>query len=132
MENSIRVITRQNSFFDRFDYKVRRFKYKLFSVFFKKFRIRIFTLSVVNFNSENDRLIESIIKKNGFVEMNKRGEFYVKEFTVIQLVRDYNKNIIEVRLKHDIDSVVSEKAKELKLAARVTGLQKMIDYFGRI
>lgn len=78
-----------------------------------------------------DRLIEKTLKTNDFVILNRKGEFYLKKFTLIELVR-YEGVISEIRIKHDIDSVVSKPVNGLVIHGRFSGLQRMIDYFNSI
>lgn len=106
------------------------------------------SIDIIDFSEQADKMIEDIIKKEGFVILNRHGEFYLKDFILLELIRDTKVRIIikgasrtdnkekkyikEVRLKHDIDSVIEKKNVQLVVAAKVTGLQHMINYFKTI
>lgn len=102
--------------------------------------VKWITLGVEDFNEYSDKLILITLKKNGFIELNKRGEFYLKGFVLVEIIRDTIKNsldkeiivIKEIRIKHDIDSVTTYPSKGLILAGKFTSLQPMIDYFSKI
>lgn len=101
-----------------------------------RFLLRWFAYEMIDFKiiskgNYTDKLIESCLKKNQFVPLNSRREFYLKNFTLIELIRDKD-CVSEVRIKHDIDSVITIPAKVLVIHGRFSGLQRMIDYFDKI
>lgn len=124
---------------------MKKLKYKI-SLFFARFKIafssdiKAINLSFTDYNEYVEKAILSTLKLNGFVEINKKGEFYLKDFTLIELVR-FEKDLLDknnkgaikqVLIKHDIDNIVSSKVKTISIKGKVTNLQRMINYFGKI
>lgn len=110
-------------------------------VMLRLYRFKNITISTFDKNEYVDKIIEKTISQNGFVPLNRNGEYYLREFTLLQINREtyYNesknkheKYIESISLKHDIDSVVSKQSKELVVSGRLTGLQSMINYFNHI
>ncbi len=93
-----------------------------------------------DFNEYSDTLIRSTLKKNGFIELNKKGEFYLRDFTLIEIISKTIEDkkgkeikvISGVSIKHDIDSIMYKPSKGIVLAGKFTSLQLMIDYFSKI
>jgi len=103
-------------------------------------------ITVINPNDWADEFIMKTLKTNGFIELNRRGYFFISGFTMIELVKGRQqggiriggekepdgKHITQVLIKHDIDSSVSENVKSINIACKVTNLQNMINYFNRL
>jgi len=89
-------------------------------------------------NKYSDQLILSIIKQNGFIEMNKKGNFWINGFTLLEIIKEEKedknkyKPIKEIRIKHDIDNILDKEVNNLIIAGKVTMLQNMINYFNKI
>lgn len=119
-----------SSFFT--DIKKYGFTSAVFKVMFLSCGYKRVVLGFYDQNKDANDKIMNIIKTNGFVECNRKGEWYLKGFTLLEIHRDNDKNIIGVYITHDIDSVVSKPTKKIGVAGKVSNLQNMINYFDRI
>lgn len=108
------------------------FKQLVLTVIFKIFGLKAVSYKILDQDKWVDERIEKIIKINGFVELNRRGEIYLSGFTLLEVIRNERKVITAIKLKHDIDSVVGKPVKELVVSGKYTGLQRMITYFSKI
>lgn len=107
-----------------------RLKDRLTTLLFSVIGAKWANITVVNPNDWADEFIMKTLKTNGFIELNRRGYFFINGFTMIELIKE--KHITKVLIKHDIDSSVNEKVKAINIACKVTNLQNMINYFNRL
>jgi len=112
-------------------------KRMLLYLFMKAFNIKGLDIKQIRLDEYNTDLILSCIHKNGFVALNKRGEYFMKGFTLIEIVRDKitvdkktSSVISEIRIKHDIDA--GAPIKYTIIWNKFTDLQYYMDYFNRI
>jgi len=123
-----------------------RIRERLTNLLFSTIGAKWANITVVNPNDWSDEFIMKTLKTNGFIELNRRGYFFISGFTMIELVKGRQqggiriggekepegKHITQVLIKHDIDSSVSENVKAINIACKVTNLQNMINYFNRL